>query len=278
MAILPFVVTEPGKIYQIRFIGWPFIQRFKKHKALDHCSDVPNNLTAFRGKWKRVSGIYKITFLPFRIFTYYGSSSDMGMRFKYHYFNGPKQTNFLGLFLQVFGWNNFSITVVEVCRREDLFTRENWYLARYQPLLNVLMKAGMQSTSSGLSLLTRAKISAALTGRIDSERTRAKKSKIQIGALNPFFGKGPGIKALDKAAEMAGTKVYAYYADTFTLVNNKPFRSLRSTSKSLPISDNTLTKKIDTGKPWLLLLFSTTNKIRIAITINSSRRRFKISS
>jgi len=51
------------------------------------------------------NGIYKITFLPFRIFTYYGSSSNpnLGMRFQYHYFNGPKQGNFIGLFLRVFG-------------------------------------------------------------------------------------------------------------------------------------------------------------------------------
>ena len=38
------------------------------------------------------------------------------------------QTNFLGLFLRVFGWKYFSITVVEAALRarpcKDLFTRE----------------------------------------------------------------------------------------------------------------------------------------------------------
>jgi hypothetical protein len=63
--------------------------------------------------------------------------------------------------------------------------------------------------------------------------------------------KRPGIKALDIAAEKAETKIYVYDITKFSLVNNKPFlRSsiLRSSaSKVLPISANTLSKKLD----WL---------------------------
>jgi len=113
------VSKEPGNLYRhiIRYMAWPQIERFKKHKALAHCRDVANNILSFRQAWKGVSGIYKITFLPFRLFSYYGSSVDLGARFKYHYYNGPKQNNFLGLFLKVFGWSFFSITVVETCPR-----------------------------------------------------------------------------------------------------------------------------------------------------------------
>lgn len=252
LAGLPFAIDDPGKLYRhvIRFMSWPHIQRSKKHQSVAHCSDVPNQLTAFRRTWKGVTGIYKITFLPFRMFTYYGSSIDLGGRFKYHYFNGPKQGGFLGLFLRVFGWANFSITVVEVCTRKDLLSRENWYLARFQPLLNVLMLAGVLPVSTGTSLLTRSKISAALTGRTDSDATRMKKSMSQMGALNPFFGVGPGIKALDAAAELAGTKVYVYSADNFALVNGMPFRSLRGVSSEMPVSQSTLPTKLDTGKPF----------------------------
>ena len=116
------VLKEPGNMYRhiIRYISWPYIERFKKHKALAHCGDVPKNILSFRKAWKRVSGIYKITFLPFRLFSYNGSSVDLGDRFKYHYYNGPKQNNFipagrLGLFLKVFGWPFFSITVIKTC-------------------------------------------------------------------------------------------------------------------------------------------------------------------
>ena len=101
-----------------------------------------------------------------------------------------------------------------------------------------------------MSLLTRSKISASLIGRKDSEITRVKKRKSRLGTLNPFFGKGPGSTALDKAAEMSGTKVYVYSADSFTLGNNKPFRSLRSAASVLPISPATLPSKINTGKPF----------------------------
>jgi hypothetical protein len=55
--------------------------------------------------------------------------------------NGPKQNNFLGLFLKVFGWSFFSITVVEPCSRDQLRVRENWYLSTFKPLLNILMVA-----------------------------------------------------------------------------------------------------------------------------------------
>jgi group I intron endonuclease len=232
-------------------MNWPHIVRFKKHKAVAHCNNVPNNLAAFRNTWKGVSGIYKITFLPFRLFTYYGSSSDLGARFKYHYFNGAKQSNFLGLFLKVFGWSNFSFTVVEVCPRDKLIDRENWYLSVFNPLLNVLMSSSMDPRQiNTLSLLTRSKISATLTGRKDSDETRVKKSESQKGAKNPFYGKGPGAKALDIAAEKAGTKVFVYDAKDFILVNGQPFRSLRMVAKTMPISNSTLPSKLDTGKPF----------------------------
>jgi group I intron endonuclease len=101
-----------------------------------------------------------------------------------------------------------------------------------------------------ISRLTRSKISESLRGRKDSEITRAKKSKSRKGILNPFYRKGPGIKALDIAAEKAGTKIYAYDVTNFNLVNNEPFRSIRKASKILPISANSLSKKLDTGKPF----------------------------
>lgn len=173
---------NPGNLYRhiLKYKSWKDVKRFKKHKAVDHCGDVPNNLTSFRKRCNGKSGIYKITFLPFRIFTYYGSSCNLGIRFKYHYFNGAKQINFLVLFLKVFGWSNFSITVVEVCSRKETFSRENWYLSRFQPLLNVLTSANVRAVSTNISMLTRSKISASLTGRKDTKITRARKSKSRI--------------------------------------------------------------------------------------------------
>ena len=106
--------------------------------------------------------------------------------------------------------------------------------------------------------MTRAKISATLLGRVDSLDTRKKKSLARLGPLNPFYGKGPGIKALAKAAELAGTKVYAYDATTFTLINDTPFRSIRATAKVLPVSASSLPNKLDTGVPFKGYYYYTT--------------------
>lgn len=111
----------------------------------------------------------------------------------------PLTHNFLGLFLKVFGWVKFSITVIETCPRDMLPERENWYLLTFKPLLNVLKKNYTDPRVPGTqSLLTRSKISATLKGRKDNDVTRAKKqekSASRIGSLNPFFGKGPGKKS-----------------------------------------------------------------------------------
>jgi group I intron endonuclease len=82
----------------------------------------------------------------------------------------------------------------------------------------------------------------------ESLKTRNKKSIRILGKNNPFFGKGPGIVALNKAAYINGTKIYVYNANNISLVEGSPFRSIRIASKSLPISANTLSKVLDTGK------------------------------
>lgn len=105
MSLDVIVSVDAGKVYRqiLKHLSWPHVIRTKKHRSVDHCQEVSNNILSFRKKWNGVSGIYKITFLPFRLFTYYGSSSNLGMRFKYHYYNGSKLRNFLGYFLKSFG-------------------------------------------------------------------------------------------------------------------------------------------------------------------------------
>ena len=133
----------------------------------------------------------------------------------------------------------------------ELLQRENMYLSKFKPILNVLTNNTTDSRrSSIISLLTKSKISRSLKGRIDTEVTRTKKSESRIGILNPFFGKGPGLKALDIAAEKLGIKVYVYKAQSFTLVEGSPFHSIRATTKMIPISNSTLPLKLDLGKPF----------------------------
>jgi hypothetical protein len=46
--------------------------------------------------------------------------------------------NYLGLFLNTFGWSYFSLTLIEQYPEYELKTREDWYLHRFKPLLNYL--------------------------------------------------------------------------------------------------------------------------------------------
>jgi hypothetical protein len=75
-----FSSANPIKLFSfiIKHKPWPFITKFKKHVYVDHCHNFAENHLEFRKKWSGRSGVYKITFRPFRLFTYYGSSSDLG--------------------------------------------------------------------------------------------------------------------------------------------------------------------------------------------------------
>lgn len=185
-----FNKNNPAKLYTfvINNMPWDSLVRFKKHVAIDHCKDLINDRLTFQKKWWGISGIYKITFLPFRLFTYYGSSSNLGSRLKYHIFNSKYDSTFLGIFLATFGLENFSFTVVELCKKEECAIRENWYLSTFKPLLNMLMGAYIfqpLKTVYTHSAITRARISASLLGRIESEETRTRKSIARSGLF--FF-------------------------------------------------------------------------------------------
>jgi group I intron endonuclease len=208
--------------------------------------------------WWGVSGIYKITFLPFRLFTYYGSSVNLGQRFKFHYYNGRKSKNFLSYFINTFGWNYLSITVVEECSRDCLKDREKFYLKTYNPLINVQIEAYSDSRTNVVSNFTRAKISMSLTGGKNSDHTRKLKSEANLGIKNPNYGVGASKVTLDAAAEAKGRKVFVYrlfYDDqkqeTFLTAHQySPFRSIRQAALHIKIGATTLTNKLNTEKAY----------------------------
>lgn len=83
-------------------------------------------------------------------------------------------------------------------------------------------------------------------------------SKNRSGDKNYWYGKILPSVILDAAAEIKGTKVYAYDSDTFSLVNGKPFRSLRSTVKMLPVTMYKLPLVLDTGLEYKGYYYFTT--------------------
>lgn len=224
--------------------------RKKKHRSVDHCHDFLNQHSTFQKKWWNVSGIYKITYLNCRHFYYYGSSRNLGQRLKYYYYNGPSQISLLGIFLKRFGWKTFSVTIVEVCSPSKIQERENWYLKKYRPLLNILEEAYSDSRSLEKSPLTKLKISTTLLGRSHNDDTRLRMSNSRLGAKNQYWQKGLPKATLDAAAAVLGKPIYVYTEESFTLVNDKPFRSIREAVKHLPISQSTLPRKLDSSKPF----------------------------
>jgi hypothetical protein len=76
--------------FVIKNHSWSYLEKNKKHKSRDHCKDFMPLHSVYQKKWKNISGIYKITYLPNRLFTYYGSSKNIGQRIKYHFYNGAK--------------------------------------------------------------------------------------------------------------------------------------------------------------------------------------------
>lgn len=95
--------------------------------------------------------------------------------------------NFLGLFLKRFGWKNFSFTIIEVFSPSKRQVRENWYLKKYRPLLNILEEVYSDSRSLEKSCLTTLKISTTLLGRSHNDEIRLRMSNSRLEATNQYW-------------------------------------------------------------------------------------------
>lgn len=113
--------------------------------------------------------------MPSKLFTYFGSSKNIGRRIKYHYYNGNKQNKFLGLLINMFSWSNFSVLLIEKCQSDILQIREDWYLNKIKPWLNFMTKSYADPRKvNEISVLARYKISKALIGRKHNLKSKIK--------------------------------------------------------------------------------------------------------
>jgi group I intron endonuclease len=131
---------------------------------------------------KKCCGIYCIT-NKLSGLSYVGQSVDITMRWKHH--TTPRKTSggIKGAIMK-HGVENFTFSVLEECKREELNEREAWWIAH----LGTLSPSGYNLTSGGgqgtiVSDETKAKLSAASKGKTHSPEAIEKCRAARIGHI-----------------------------------------------------------------------------------------------
>jgi group I intron endonuclease len=227
---------------------------------------------------KGKSGIYMLTNKITKKI-YIGQSQDLSNRFK-NYFNSSylysKASLTICRTLLIYGYSNFSVTILEYCDKIELLTREQFYFDKLNPQYNNL-KITNSSINSKHSESTKATISQSLNGVYVTEKSSlfGKPHKEETGkpmsfkklrAPNPLFGKTQSEnykelmkqKALSrkhsedtklKMSAISGNPVNIYEkfsSKEFKLIGS--FVSARRAAKFLDISGSTVIKYKNSGE------------------------------
>ena len=160
-----------------------------------------------------------------RIF-YIGKALDLSVRLRDHYnrstiFLGTG-TNRLAVFLNMVGWSNLSVHIIEFCPETQLDIRENDYLERYLPTLN-------HKFSSLYSLKTYRSLTSLLM-------QRQKLNRLKYPQLNKKFN--------------SKSQLWVYSYPELKLLNNLPFDNISKFKKIFNLDNRTLYKYIDTYTPY----------------------------
>lgn len=153
---------------------------------------------------KGKSGIYMFTNKKTNDF-YIGQSKNLYNRFRNYYnpayITGLNDKNSrIGRAIIKYGYENFSLTILEYCDKSILTEREQFYFDTLKPVYNILKTAGVYVDVFTHTDDTKTKISNALKGvnagensywygRSRSEETKQKMSLKQAGENNALFGK-----------------------------------------------------------------------------------------
>ena len=154
---------------------------------------------------------------------YIGRTTQFENRLRSHI--NHKLSDKFHVFGNLVGWDNFTISIVEFCEKEDLGKRENYYLQKYLPLLN--------STFS--SKLSETVIFETLT------------SKLKNLKLN---------NNIPDTSDYSGFDIWVYnLLSTQIDPSFVRYSSLNKASRELRIGRQTLTQYLDSNVPYNGLLF-----------------------
>jgi hypothetical protein len=81
-------------------------------------------------------GIYMLKYKYSNNIFYIGKSINLPTRLNHHYLKSANYNSKLGIFLQLVGWTNVSVHILEFCDETNIDNRENFYLNKYLPSLN----------------------------------------------------------------------------------------------------------------------------------------------
>ena len=122
---------------------------------------------------------------------YVGSSENLHRRLNSYYSISSlrrQHYSYICRALLVYGYDKFSLIILEYCNPEDCKEREQYYLDLLVHEYNILPTAGSprgyKHSKEALAKMVAAKI-----GNKHSEETRAKMSLSQSGKNNPMFGR-----------------------------------------------------------------------------------------
>ena len=181
-------------------------------------------------------GIYLFQYNDDPLVYYIGRTSTFSARFKSHIKH--KTTDKFHVFANLVGWNNFTVSIIEICDRCEQGKRENFYLQKYLPLLNSTFNSNFSETS----------IYDTLKSVLKSKQEAFTKEKLTDIRLNSY--------------PTLSIEVLVYNYNEISIDQNyKKCASISEACKLTGIARQTISAYLDTNVPIKgLLLFSKTIK------------------
>lgn len=176
-----------------------------------------------RGK----SGLYLIQYKNDPLVYYIGRATQLEYILKSHL--NRKLSDKFHVFANIVGWDNFIISIIEICETEALGIRENYYLQKYLPLLNSRYSSNKSETAIFETLVDKFKsLKPLITTSFPTQPRGGTPLRGSEGSLKGV--PRTSINVLNKAKKVW---VYTVTRNKIVLVNNEPFKSRESAAKFL---------------------------------------------
>lgn len=193
---------------------------------------------------KGKSGIYKWNNLITNE-SYIGSTVNLGNRLKFYYYSSNlkrvlnKESSIIYNAILKYNLSNFSLEILEYCKKEFIIEREQYYMNIFNPEYNILKKAGSR-LGHKLSEETKNKLSTALRGRKLSVNLNSS-SKFNLNSIKKITD----LTKLKLSSRSQGITVKIY--DKFSNILINEFPSLNSAAKFMNVHPTTISRIFNRG-------------------------------